>query len=100
MVKQEKTVYKKRMGRPPGQVYTETVLVRLTKEIVALITDWGRQQHPAVKTRSDAVRRLLRIGLASQNIDAETTAPRARKKAERLDEAERKRTAPKRKRKA
>jgi hypothetical protein len=91
MMKQEKTVYKKRMGRPPGQIYTETVLVRLTKETVALITEWGRQQHPASKTRSDAVRRLLMIGIASQKIDAEKAAQPARKKAAR--------TAPKRSRK-
>jgi hypothetical protein len=90
MMKQGKTVYKKRMGRPPGQVYTETVLVRLTKEAVTLITDWARKQHPAVKTRSDAVRRLLMIGIASQKIDAEKGAQPARKKAAR--------TAPKRRR--
>jgi hypothetical protein len=80
MAKQDKTEYKKRMGRPPGLTYTETVLVRLTKEAVALVTEWGEQQRPAVKTRSEAVRRLLMIGIASQKIDAtKATRPGKRK---------------------
>jgi hypothetical protein len=80
MAKQDKTEYKKRMGRPPGLTYTETVLVRLTKEAVALVAKWGEQQQPAVKTRSEAVRRLLMIGLASQKSGAVKTArPRKRK---------------------
>jgi hypothetical protein len=65
MAKQEKTVYKKRMGRPPGVVYTETVLVRLTKDAVLLIEEWSRQQDPPVTTRSQAIRCLVALGLAA-----------------------------------
>ncbi len=62
MVKQEKSVHKK-MGRPPGRTYRETIPVRLTEQAVAAVDKWIDRQREAM-SRSEAIRRLLERGLA------------------------------------
>lgn len=63
MAKQEKRVHKK-LGRPPGRTYGETIPVRLTPEDVAAVDSWIEEQ-PAKVSRSEAIRRLLRAALAA-----------------------------------
>jgi len=62
MAKQEKSVYKK-TGRPAGRRYREAIPVRLTEEAVAAIDAWAKRQ--AVKTRGEAIRRLIEAGLVA-----------------------------------
>jgi hypothetical protein len=65
MAKQEKSVHsvRKKLGRPPGRAYGETIPVRLTPEMMAAIDRWAA--HSGV-SRSEAVRALLEQGLTSQ----------------------------------
>jgi metal-responsive CopG/Arc/MetJ family transcriptional regulator len=65
MVKQEKSVHKNKMGRPPGRLYRETIPVRLTEEAVAAIDAWCDRQSETV-SRSEAIRRLIEQGLAAE----------------------------------
>jgi hypothetical protein len=60
MVKQEKSVHKKSRGRPPGRLYGETIPVRLTSEMIALIDKWAATKR---LSRSNAIRVLLGRGL-------------------------------------
>jgi Arc/MetJ-type ribon-helix-helix transcriptional regulator len=64
MAKQETRVHKK-LGRPPGRLYRETIPVRLTEEAVAAIDAWIERQAGAI-SRSEAIRRLVDRGLASE----------------------------------
>ena len=61
MVKQEKPVHKK-LGRPLGRIYRETIPVRLTEDALAAIDAWIDQQIDAI-SRSEAIRRLIERGL-------------------------------------
>jgi predicted HicB family RNase H-like nuclease len=60
MTVQQKTVHKKRMGRPPGKTYGETIPARLTPELAMAIAAWAKQ---AGVSRSEAIRRLVEQGL-------------------------------------
>jgi hypothetical protein len=66
MSKLEKSVHKKRTGRPPGRTYRETIPVRLTEEALAKIDAWvERQEAKGEKfSRSEAVRWLIDIALS------------------------------------
>jgi hypothetical protein len=66
MAKQEKSVHKKSRGRPAGRLYRETIPVRLTPEAVDAIEQWIAKQ-PASTTRSEAIRRLIEVGLAASS---------------------------------
>jgi hypothetical protein len=61
MAKQEKSVHKK-LGRPPGRTYGETIPVRLTEDAIAAIDEWIERQDGAL-SRSEAIRRLIERGL-------------------------------------
>jgi hypothetical protein len=62
MVKQEKRVHKKRIGRPPGRAYVETIPVRFTPDGLKAVDAWINQQDEEV-SRSEAIRRLVERGL-------------------------------------
>jgi metal-responsive CopG/Arc/MetJ family transcriptional regulator len=61
MGKQEKRVYKK-LGRPAGRRYRESIPVRLTDDAIAAIDAWIDRQRETV-SRSEAIRRLIERGL-------------------------------------
>jgi hypothetical protein len=60
MAKQQKTVHRKKMGRPPGKRYVETIPVRLTPELAQAIGTWAEKEGAS---RSEAIRRLVQRGL-------------------------------------
>jgi hypothetical protein len=61
MPKQEKSVHKKR-GRPPGRSYGETIPMRLSSAMKDAVDVWAQKQ-PDAPSRSEALRRLVEIGL-------------------------------------
>ncbi len=61
MVKRKKGVRKKRLGRPPGRTYAESIPVRLTPEAVAAIERWAERER--MVSRSEALRVLIERGL-------------------------------------
>jgi hypothetical protein len=62
MAKQRKTVPGKSRRRPVGRPSGSAIAVRLAPETVAAIDKWAAGRD---LTRSDAVRRLVELGLAS-----------------------------------
>jgi hypothetical protein len=63
MAKQQKTVHKKRMGRPPGTKYSETIPARLEPATVASLDAWATSHDVS---RSEAIRRLVELGLKTK----------------------------------
>jgi len=63
MAKQNKTVHKKRTGRPPGIKFGETIPARLGPETVAAIDAWAAAHDVS---RSEAIRRILDLGLKAK----------------------------------
>jgi hypothetical protein len=61
VVKQEKRVHKK-LGRPAGRTYVETIPVRFTEDELAAVSAWINQQSEEI-SRSEAIRRLVGRGL-------------------------------------
>ena len=61
MPKQEKSVHKKR-GRPAGRSYGETIPVRLSPALKEKVDAWADTQ-PDAPSRSEALRRLVELGL-------------------------------------
>jgi hypothetical protein len=57
-----KKVRKKPRGRPAGRRYSGTIPVRLTPEAIAAIDAWTKGHDT---TRSEAIRRLVEIGLVA-----------------------------------
>jgi len=55
MATQTKSVHKK-LGRPAGRLYRETIPVRLTEDAVAAIDAWAAANKVS---RSEAIRRIL-----------------------------------------
>jgi hypothetical protein len=64
MPKQEKSVHKKR-GRPPGRRYGETIPMRLSSALKDEVDAWADKQ-PDAPSRSEALRRLVELALASK----------------------------------
>lgn len=62
MAKQIKSVHKKRRGRPAGRRYAETIPVRLSPLVMGRIDAYSEAEG---LSRSEAVRRLVEIGLDS-----------------------------------
>jgi hypothetical protein len=60
MAKQEKPVHKKSMGRPPGIKYGGTIPARFEIPTMEAIDAWAGKHDI---TRSEAVRRLVDLGL-------------------------------------
>ena len=63
MAKQDKTVHKKRMVRPPGTKFGETIPARLEPETVASLDAWAAARDVS---RSEAIRRLVELGLKAK----------------------------------
>ncbi|MET0408002.1 MAG: hypothetical protein ABW006_06500 [Hyphomicrobium sp.] len=61
MVKQDKSVYKKSMGRPPGIKYGGTIPARFELATMEALDAWA-DSHDV--TRSEAIRRLVELGLS------------------------------------
>jgi ribbon-helix-helix CopG family protein len=60
MAKQQKTVHKKRIGRPPGKRFSETIPARLEPQTMAALDAWAVAHDVS---RSEAIRRLVELGL-------------------------------------
>jgi hypothetical protein len=60
MIKQDKTVHKKRMGRPPGVKYGETIPARFEIGAMKLLDAWAKKHDVS---RSEAIRRLVASAL-------------------------------------
>ena len=71
MIKQDKTVHKKRMGRPPGVRYSETIPARFEIETMKHLDSWAKKHDVS---RSEAIRRLVELGLT---LKAKTKEPSA-----------------------
>jgi hypothetical protein len=63
MAKQEKSVHKKSMGRPPGIKYGGTVPARFEIATMEALDEWAAKQEVS---RSEAIRRLVEIGLKAK----------------------------------
>jgi hypothetical protein len=63
MAKQDKTVHKKRMGRPRGTKFSETIPARLEPQTVASLDAWAISHDVS---RSEAIRRLVELGLQAK----------------------------------
>jgi hypothetical protein len=60
MTSKGKVVHNKSRGRPAGTRYTETIPVRLEQECAAALDRWAEKNDI---TRSEAIRRLVELGL-------------------------------------
>ena len=63
MAKQDKTVHKKRMGRPPGIKYGGTIPARFEISTIEALDGWA-EEHEV--NRSEAIRRLVELGLKAK----------------------------------
>jgi hypothetical protein len=63
MSAQDKTVHKKRMGRPPGVKYGETIPARFEIETMKHLDSWAKKHG---LSRSEAIRRFVEIGLKAK----------------------------------
>jgi hypothetical protein len=50
------------MGRPPGLVQDRLLQMRVSDEFIAVVDAW-RAKQPDVPNRSEAIRRLVELGL-------------------------------------
>ena len=86
MAKQEKSVHKKSMGRPPGIKYGGTIPARFEIPTMEALDAWA-EKHDV--TRSEAIRRLVELGLAgAKKFAAPSQQTRAKAKkfaAEQID---------------
>jgi Ribbon-helix-helix protein, copG family len=57
---QDKIVHKKRMGRPPGIRYGETIPARFEIETMKRLDAWAKKHGVS---RSEALRQLVELGL-------------------------------------
>jgi len=60
MAKQEKSVHKKSMGRPPGIKYGGTIPARFETATMEALDAWAKNN---AVSRSEAIRRLVELGL-------------------------------------
>jgi hypothetical protein len=63
VAKQQKIVHKKKMGRPPGTKFGETIPARLEPQTVAALDAWAIARDVS---RSEAIRRLVERGLKAK----------------------------------
>jgi hypothetical protein len=63
MTEQEKTVHKKSMGRPPGIKYGGTIPARFEIPTMKALDEWAAKHKVS---RSEAIRRLVEIGLKAK----------------------------------
>lgn len=55
MTRQQKPVHKK-VGRPPGRIYGETIPVRLAPEMISAVDRWAEAKSIS---RSEAIRAMI-----------------------------------------
>ena len=77
MTKKTKTVHKKSRGRPAGLKFGGTIPARFEPVVVEAIDKWADQN---AVSRSEAIRRLVELGLAR----GKSAGPPSAKTAERL----------------
>jgi hypothetical protein len=53
------------MGRPPGRLQDIAFHMRVNEEWLSTIDEW-RKRQPVLMTRTEAVRRLVEIGLVAK----------------------------------
>jgi hypothetical protein len=53
---------KRPVGRPPGKIQDSILHMRVSAQFIRVLDDWRRQQ-PEEPTRTEAVRRLVELGL-------------------------------------
>ncbi len=63
MAKQEKTVYKKSMGRPSGIKYGGAIPARFAISTIEMLDAWAVKHKVS---RSEAIRRLVELGLKAK----------------------------------
>ena len=63
MAKQEKSVHKKSMGRPPGIKYGGAVPTRFEISTMEALDTWAKKHDVS---RSEAIRRLVELGLKAK----------------------------------
>jgi hypothetical protein len=63
MTKQEKSVHKKSMGRPPGIKYGGTIPARFEIPTMEALDAWA-EKHDV--NRSEAIRQLVQLGLKAK----------------------------------
>jgi hypothetical protein len=73
---QDKTVHKKRMGRPPGVRYGETIPARFEIENMKHLDSWAKKHDVS---RSEAIRQLVALGLTVKARPKQPSSGRARK---------------------
>jgi hypothetical protein len=64
MAKQDKSVHKKSMGRPPGIKYGGTIPARFEIPTMEALDAWA-EKHGV--NRSEAIRRLVELGLKAKS---------------------------------
>jgi len=56
-------VLKRGRGRPAGQLFSETIPVRLTPDLIKTVDAWARRDDVS---RSQAIRDLIEVGLKAK----------------------------------
>jgi hypothetical protein len=81
MAKQEKSVHKKSMGRPPGIKYGGTIPARFEIPTMEALDAWA-EKHDV--NRSEAIRRLVELGLKVKTPARPVSKPGRRLRAKEL----------------
>jgi hypothetical protein len=81
MAKQDKSVYKKSMGRPPGIKYGGTIPARFEIPTMEALDEWARKHSVS---RSEAIRRLVELGLSVKRPARPVSKPDRRLRAQEL----------------
>ena len=63
MVEKDKSIHKKSMGRPPGIKYGGVIPTRFETATVEALDAWAKKN---AVSRSEAIRRLVEIGLKAK----------------------------------
>jgi hypothetical protein len=63
MAKQQKSVYKKSKGRPPGIKYGGAIPARFEIPTIGALDAWAKEHDVS---RSEAIRRLVELGLKAK----------------------------------
>ncbi len=53
------------MGRPPGKIHDRILQMRVSDDFIEMVEQWANRQ-PDKPSRSEAIRRLVEIGLKAR----------------------------------
>jgi hypothetical protein len=81
MSKPTKTVHKKSRGRPSGTKYSETIPARFEPATIAALGAWAAANRIS---RSEAIRRLVELGLKAETRSNRVAKPGRRTRAQEL----------------